>query len=162
MTNSIELSEDAFDALFPLKTNHLNPAARWSHGDAGGCLFETYGEEMAFVREQNPRTVWTFVDADDGGQCVISGFHLVNRIGYLISTTAAPEGVEIHVRIPHRPRAERLALFSKAIACYPDFDPATNLVDLLADAMHWSAAAGVNFDEAQATAADHFTHETTD
>lgn len=158
MTNTIELSEDAFDALFPLRANHLNPAASWAHGD--GCLFETYGDELAFVREQDPRTVWTFVDADDGSQCVVSGFHLVNRIGYLISAMPVPEGVEICVRIPHRPQAERLALFSKAIACYPDFDPATNLVDLLADAMHWSVAAGVSFKESLATAADHFTHET--
>src|SRR5690348_14429772 len=72
----IELSEDAFDTNYPLLTNHLNPTASWAYGEGIGCLFETYGEELAFVRRQDPRTVWTFIDGDDGDQYVLSGFHL--------------------------------------------------------------------------------------
>jgi hypothetical protein len=101
MTDTIiELSEDDFDARYPLRTNHLNPSAGWAYGEEAGCLFETYGEELAFVRQQDPRTVWTFIDGDDGAQYVLSGFHLVNRIGYLISTVTVPEGTTIEVRIP--------------------------------------------------------------
>jgi hypothetical protein len=96
----IEMTEDEFDARFPLRRNHLNPHASWAFDDDGGCLFETYGEELAFVRQQDPRTVWTFVDGDDGDQYVVSGFHFVNRIGYLISTVPSPEGVDILVHIP--------------------------------------------------------------
>jgi hypothetical protein len=96
----IEMTEDEFDARYPLRRNHLNPHASWAFDDDGGCLFETYGEELAFVRQQDPHTIWTFVDGDDGDQYVVSGFHFVNRIGYLLSTVPAPEGVGILVHIP--------------------------------------------------------------
>lgn len=159
MTTAIKITEDAFAALFPLRTNYLNPGASWQSADGQGCLFETSGDEFEYVEHCDPRHVWTLVD-DDGSQYVLSGFHHINRIGYLVSATPVPEGVEIRVDIPNRPRTERLALFSKAIACYPDFDPATNLVDLLADAMHWSSAGGVSFEQALKTAKSHFTNET--
>ena len=94
-----ELSEEAFDADYPLVPNHLNPRATCAFGDAGGCLFETYGEELAFVRQQDPRCIWTFLDGDDA-QYVVSGMHFVNRIGYLISKVPVPDGVFIEVRIP--------------------------------------------------------------
>src|SRR5262249_40424128 len=100
MTHLIEMSEDAFAAQSPLLANHLNPSASWASGDGPGCLFETCGEELAFVRRQHPSTVWTLVDGDDGDQHLVSGYHLVNRIGYLVSSVAVPEGVDIQVRIP--------------------------------------------------------------
>lgn len=94
-----EMTEDEFDEQYPLVTNHLNPNASWVIGDGPGCLFETYGEELDFVRSQDPRTVWTLVDGDDGNQYVISGYHFVNRIGYLISTIPFPEDATIEVPI---------------------------------------------------------------
>jgi hypothetical protein len=99
-TTLIEIDEDTFDALFPLRPNHLDGNASWAHGDGPGCLFETYGEELEFVRQQDPLTVWTFVDGDDGDQYLVSGYHLVNRIGYLISTTPVPEDLDIQVHLP--------------------------------------------------------------
>lgn len=50
----IEMSEDEFDAQYPLMPNHLNPHASWAYGEHRGCLFETYGQELAFVRQQPP------------------------------------------------------------------------------------------------------------
>jgi len=101
MTSSlIQLSEDKFDDQYPLLRNHLNPNASWSYNDGPGCLFETYGEELEFVRGQDPSYVWTILDGDDDGQYLASGFHFVNRIGYLISTVPVPPEVEIEVRIP--------------------------------------------------------------
>ena len=99
-TTLIELSEDEFDRQYPLLKNHLNPNASWVYGEGPGCLFETYGDELAFVRQQDPSTVWTLVDGDDGDQYLLSGFHFVNRIGYLVSTIAVSESVDIEVRIP--------------------------------------------------------------
>ena len=96
----IELTEDEFDDRYPLVQNHLNPNASWAFGDGPGCLFETYGDEFAFVRQQDPLTVWTLVDGDDGDMYVISGFHFVNRIGYLISTVPIPKNVAVQVHIP--------------------------------------------------------------
>lgn len=96
----IQLSEDDFDDQYPLVRNHLNPNASWSYDDGPGCLFETSGEELEFVRRQDPTHVWTFLDGDEDGQYLASGFHFVNRIGYLISTVPVPADVEIEVRIP--------------------------------------------------------------
>ena len=97
--NFIELSEDEFDDLFPLVQNHLNPTASWAFDDGPGCLFETYGEELEFVKRQDPLTVWTLVDGEDGDLYVISGPHFVNRIGYLVSTIPFAEGMTVQVRI---------------------------------------------------------------
>jgi hypothetical protein len=95
-----ELSEDEFDTLYTLVPNHLNPSAGWALGEGRGCLFETCGDELDFVRRQDPRTIWTLLDGDDGDLYLASGYHLVNRIGYLISTMPVPEGVIIEVHIP--------------------------------------------------------------
>ena len=96
----IDMTEDEFDDAYPLRTNHLNPHTSWVLGDGPGCLFETHGEELEFVRKQPPETVWTLVDGDEGDQYLISGFHFANRIGYLVAEKPVPEGVEIQVRIP--------------------------------------------------------------
>lgn len=74
------LDEDTFLQRFPLRHNHLANDAPFV-----GCMFETYGNELAFVREQNMRCVWTVLDCD-GELSIASGFHFVNRIGYLVST----------------------------------------------------------------------------
>ena len=96
-----KMTEDDFDKQYPLVTNHIDPNASWAFDDGPGCLFETYGEELDFVRAQNPRHIWTLVDGDDDNQYVISGYHLVNRIGYLISTIPFPEDADIEVLILH-------------------------------------------------------------
>lgn len=96
----IELTEDEFDDQFSLVPNHINPSAGWAVGDSGGCLFETFGEEFAFVRRHDPRKVWTLVDGDDGDMYVISGCHFVNRIGYLISRDPVPDNATIQVHLP--------------------------------------------------------------
>lgn len=96
---SIEMTEDDFDARYPLRPNHLNPNAGWSDGGDRGCLFETHGAELAFVRHQPPGTIWTLVDGDHGDLFLISGCHVVNRVGYLIGTAAVPDGTEVRVRI---------------------------------------------------------------
>jgi hypothetical protein len=78
-TDLIEMSEDEFDASYPLRINHLNPSASWAFGEGPGCLFETYGAELDFVKKQDPLTIWTLVDGDDDDMYVQSGYHLVNR-----------------------------------------------------------------------------------
>ena len=95
----IELTEAEFDAQFPLLPNHLNPNATWCFDEDRGCLFETYGQEFEFVRQQNPQSVWTLVDGEHDTQYLLSGIHFVNRIGYLVSAVALPKGTEIEVRL---------------------------------------------------------------
>lgn len=93
----IILSEDEFEKLYPIIENHLNPSAGWPFGNSRGCLFETFGDELEFVKRQDPNKVWTLVD-DDEGSCIISGFHVVNRSGYLISTVPVGPGVNVEVQ----------------------------------------------------------------
>ncbi len=97
----IELTERAFERQYKLLPNHLNPNASWEYGDSGaGCLFETFGEEIAFVRQQEPRTIWTLIGGGDGDLYVVSGCHFANRLGYLVSKAPVPAGVVIEVHIP--------------------------------------------------------------
>jgi hypothetical protein len=106
---SIRLSEAEFDETFPLLENHLNPSASWSSGGEHGCLFETYGEELAFVRQQDPRCVWTLLDDDDGNPLIASGFHYVNRVGYFVSAVPVPDDMDYFVPIEPVPGPEQRA-----------------------------------------------------
>ena len=99
MTTIITITEEQFDATYSLLPNHLNPHASWVIGDEPGCLFETYGEELDFVRSQDPLTVWTLLDGGDD-LSLASGYHFVNRIGYLIATAPVSDGLSIEVSIP--------------------------------------------------------------
>jgi hypothetical protein len=47
--------------------------------------FETYGEDLDFVKSQNPNHVWTLVDGDNGELVVVAGYHFVNRVHYIIT-----------------------------------------------------------------------------
>lgn len=106
----IELTEDEFDDQIRLVTNHINPSAGWAYGDDNGCLFETFGEEFAFVIQQDARQIWTLVDGDDEDMYIISGFHFVNRLGYFISLDPVPDGVTIQAHIPCQVDDEDLML----------------------------------------------------
>jgi len=102
----IQLTEEEFDARFPLVPNHISPTGTWAFGDGPGCLFDTSGPEFEFVRRYDPRKVWTLVDGDDGDMYVINGLHLVNRVGYLLSRDPVPDNTAIEVRIPMSNTAE--------------------------------------------------------
>ena len=56
----------------------------------------------------------------------------------------------------------RASRFDEVVAKYGDDSPDTNLIDLLADAMHWSDANGVDFHIALAQACRHYIHELND
>ncbi len=98
-TTQIELTEDQFAEQYPLLCNHLNPHSPWGN-ERGGCLFETFGEELAFIRQQAPLSVSTLIDGEDGDLYALSGFHFANRIGYFLSSTPVPEGIEVQVSFP--------------------------------------------------------------
>jgi hypothetical protein len=62
---------------FKPKSNHFN-------NYENDYLYETYGEEVDFVRNYDPKYVWTYVDGD---MCslIVAGYSYVNRIGYYIT-----------------------------------------------------------------------------
>jgi rubrerythrin len=93
MEHSI-ITEDEFYKRFTPCKNELDNNASFD-----GCMFETYGEELELVQKTNhfaPRRVWTIVEAD-GRMFYESGYHLVNRMGYLITEKETEEGTEYTV-----------------------------------------------------------------
>jgi hypothetical protein len=62
-----------------------------------GTMFETFGDELAFVRHQPRARIWSLVQGDVGDLHVVSGYHLVNRLGYFVTDhpLAENEAVEI-------------------------------------------------------------------
>jgi hypothetical protein len=58
--------------------------------------FETYGEELDYIRSHDEHNVWTEMDGDNGVY-IVSGYHLVNRIQYYVTDVAWTEDIEIVV-----------------------------------------------------------------
>jgi hypothetical protein len=77
----IKLTDDDWqDNYKPIK-NHLVKDAPWD-----GCMFETYGPENEFIRNQDQHHVWTLIDSDESDNpIIVEGYHFVNRIGYFIT-----------------------------------------------------------------------------
>jgi hypothetical protein len=76
------ITDDELDEQFEFIKNHLDPNA-----SLDGVMFETFGKELEYVLKQPINHVWTYQDDDNGDPCIVNGFHMVNRIGYLVSTT---------------------------------------------------------------------------
>jgi len=94
MIRLVELSEDKwFDIYKPIK-NHIDPTA-----SVDGCMFETYGDEVEFVRSQDPTNIWTYGDGDDGGTYIWNGYHVVNRIGYFLTEVPFDDKVITQIMI---------------------------------------------------------------
>lgn len=94
MNNLYTLTEDQFHREYQPQKNHFDNNASWD-----GCMLETYGKELEHVKtvfQYAPRRVWTVLDCD-GKTILASGFHFVNRIGYVITENPAPEGLDIEV-----------------------------------------------------------------
>lgn len=49
-----------------------------------GCMFETYGVELAYVREQDVKKIWTIVDCNNEEIWIVPGYSIVNRLGYIL------------------------------------------------------------------------------
>lgn len=57
-------------------------------------LFETYGDDLAFVNSCDKLHVWTLVETDDGDR-IIEGCRFVNRLGYFVTVRPWSEPVEV-------------------------------------------------------------------
>jgi hypothetical protein len=86
-------TEDQLEAQFPPVRNHQVNYAAFK-----GCLFETWGQDVAFAATHDSDNVWAVMDGDDGNMFMAKGIHFVNRIGYLISTV--PVGAGKHYGVP--------------------------------------------------------------
>lgn len=53
--------------------------------NGGTTLFETYGDDLKKVQAVDPSTVWTVIETENENQYLRPGFHVVDRIGYVLS-----------------------------------------------------------------------------
>jgi len=75
-----EYQLDAWEAKYQPIQNHIT-----KNGDD---KFETYGEELEFVRSihfTEPNRVWTLIEGDSGDLWITNGYHFVNRLNYFIT-----------------------------------------------------------------------------
>jgi hypothetical protein len=72
------ITEDDWEETYKPTINHIDENASWN-----SMMFETYGEEVEFVRAQPYENVWTYVDGDEGTY-LVNGYGFVNRIGYFV------------------------------------------------------------------------------
>lgn len=83
------INSDTFDQRFKPIPNHIDRHAGVDFG-SGGCLFETFGDELSFVRSQPADHIWTMLDGEDE-PIIVSGYHRCNRIGHIVTKQPVPE-----------------------------------------------------------------------
>jgi hypothetical protein len=98
MNDLIELTEEGWFNTFKPIPNHIDPDASFSDGDQG-YMFETYGAELDFIKDQEPNRIWTYCDGDDGGTYIFQGMRIVNRIGYFVTTVPFDGSKDYQIQI---------------------------------------------------------------
>jgi len=87
--------EEWIEKYEPL-TNHL---VEGGNAPYDNTMFETYGDELDYVRENNSGRIWTLVETE-GNTFIVPGFHLVNRLGYFITMKPwNPEDEEMEIDV---------------------------------------------------------------
>lgn len=81
MTNLIKLKEDEFHEQYkPMENPEHSP---------GFYQFDAYDDKdigfLSFMAFHYPEYVWTRIDGDDGCIYIINGWHIVNRIDYVVT-----------------------------------------------------------------------------
>ena len=98
MKDFIELTEEEwFDTFKPIP-NYIDDNASFNDGEHG-YMFETYGEELEFIKAQEPNRIWTYCDGDDRGTYIFEGMRIVNRIGYFITTVPFDDSKAYQIQI---------------------------------------------------------------
>lgn len=83
-TQSHTITEKEFDEKFTLVKNEVPGGAC-----EGEYRFETFGPDLEFILKQPDRHVWTCVEGDEGW-AYATGYHLVNRVYYLVTKEPWP------------------------------------------------------------------------
>lgn len=81
---------------FCARYRFIKNAANEGSGEPCGCMFETYGGELSFVREQPRERIWTLIE-EDGVLWLRAGYRYVNRLGYFITVEAWRDTEEIYL-----------------------------------------------------------------
>jgi len=94
--NDTTMTPDQWEEQYKPIINTISADSSWQNDEGEGILFETYGDEEDFVRQQPDNNVWTWVDGDEGTY-IIAGMAYVNRIGYFVTTEPWTTFVEVQV-----------------------------------------------------------------
>jgi hypothetical protein len=97
--NFIELTFDEWLDTYKPIPNYLDENASFQNESGFGVMFETYGEEVDFVKQQDPNRIWMYGSGDDGGLYIWSGWGFVNRLGYFVTEVPFPENTIIQVLV---------------------------------------------------------------
>jgi hypothetical protein len=98
MNDLIELTEEEWFETFKPIPNHLDDNASFNDGEQG-YMFETYGEELDFIKAQEPNRIWTYCDNDISGTSIFQGMRIVNRIGYFVTTVPFDGSKDYQIQI---------------------------------------------------------------
>ena len=98
MNNFIEMTEEEWFETYKPIPNHLDENASFNDGEHG-YMFETYGDEVEFVKAQDENRIWMYGDGDDGGSYIWSGWGFVNRLGYFITEVPCPADTTIQIQV---------------------------------------------------------------
>lgn len=93
-TQFIEMDFDEWCATYKPIKNHIDKDSSFN-----GEMFETYGEELEFVKAADEDRIWMYGDGDDGGSYIWNGWHIVNRIGYFITEVPCPPDTDMQVKV---------------------------------------------------------------
>ena len=63
-----------------------------------GTSYETYGDDLEYILQQDDRHVWTELDGDNGVY-LVNGYHIVNRINYYVTNLPWQEDDDICITI---------------------------------------------------------------
>lgn len=97
--NFIELSMEEWESTYKPIYNHIDSNASFQDESGQGIMFETYGDEVDFVKSQSPDKIWMYGSGDDGGTYIWNGWGFVNRLGYFITEVPCPDGLTIQVQV---------------------------------------------------------------
>jgi hypothetical protein len=99
MDNFIYLTMEEWEATYKPIYNHIDNNASFQDESGQGIMFETYGDEVAFVKSQSPDKIWMYGSGDDGGTYIWNGWGFVNRLGYFITEVPCPPDTDIQVMV---------------------------------------------------------------
>jgi hypothetical protein len=94
MDNFIEMTFEEADEQFKFMVNNYDDNASFE-----GLMFETYGDEVEYVKTKPENRIWMYGQGDDGGLYIWSGWGFVNRIGYFISENPVPDNTIIQIMV---------------------------------------------------------------
>jgi hypothetical protein len=94
--NVSEISMQDWVAAFKPIVNPIDKFAEYDNGD-GGTMFADFGDELEFIKQQDPACTWTYGEATDGCTYIQNGWKPENTLGHFV--TEIPSNVDSQVKV---------------------------------------------------------------